>query len=79
MVHDIFRWDISGIDQLPKYMQICCHALFDVFEAIENELAKKEGSYHVSYAKDVVNVKQLNFSCFFAYFFMPRTYFIHVV
>ncbi|KAK7853543.1 (-)-germacrene d synthase, partial [Quercus suber] len=31
----------SCIDQLPKYMQICCRALFDVFEAIENELAKK--------------------------------------
>ena len=60
-----FRWDISCIDQLPKYMQICCRALFDVFEEIENDLAKKERSYRVSYAKDAVSVKQLNFSCFF--------------
>ncbi|KAK4566531.1 hypothetical protein RGQ29_002698 [Quercus rubra] len=50
----IERWDISCIDQLPEYMQIFCHALFDVFEAIENELAKKERSYRVSYAKDVM-------------------------
>uniref|UniRef100_A0A7N2MBQ2 Uncharacterized protein n=1 Tax=Quercus lobata TaxID=97700 RepID=A0A7N2MBQ2_QUELO len=50
----IERWDISCIDQLPEYMQICYRALFDVFEAIENELAKKERSYRVSYAKDVM-------------------------
>ncbi|XP_030932315.1 (-)-germacrene D synthase-like [Quercus lobata] len=50
----IERWDISCIDQLPKYMQICYRALFDVFEAIENELAKKERSYRVSYAKDAM-------------------------
>ena len=79
MVHDIFRWDISYIDQLPEYMQICYRALFDVFEAIENELAKKERSYRVSYAKDAVRVKQPNFSCFFVNFFMLRTYFIYVV
>ncbi|KAM4105628.1 hypothetical protein ACB094_04G005800 [Castanea mollissima] len=50
----ITRWDISCIDQLPEYMQICCHALFDVFEAIENEFTKKERSYRVSYAKDAM-------------------------
>ncbi|XP_023905162.2 sesquiterpene synthase 2 [Quercus suber] len=50
----IERWDISYIDQLPKYMQICYRALFDVFEAIENELAKKERSYRISYAKDAM-------------------------
>ncbi|KAM3696545.1 hypothetical protein ACB098_06G048200 [Castanea mollissima] len=50
----IERWDISCIDQLPEYMQICYRALFDVFEAIENELAKKERSYRVTYAKDAM-------------------------
>ncbi|KAK9997337.1 hypothetical protein SO802_022023 [Lithocarpus litseifolius] len=50
----IERWDISCIGQLPEYMQICCRALFDVFEAIENELAKEERSYRVSYAKDAM-------------------------
>ncbi|KAM4092723.1 hypothetical protein ACB094_06G061700 [Castanea mollissima] len=50
----IERWDISCIDQLPEYMQICYRALFDVFEAIENKLAKKERSYRVSYAKDAM-------------------------
>nr|POE90769.1 (-)-germacrene d synthase [Quercus suber] len=51
---DITRWDISCIDKLPEYMQICYRALFDVFEAIENELAKKERSYRVGYAKDAM-------------------------
>ena len=63
-------------------MQICYRALFDVFKAIENELAKKERSYRVSYAKDAVSVKQFNFSCFFFFFgllFILRNYFIHVV
>ncbi|XP_050247222.1 sesquiterpene synthase 2-like [Quercus robur] len=50
----IERWDISCIDELPEYMQICYRALFDVFEAIQNELAKKERSYRVSYAKDAM-------------------------
>ncbi|KAK7842868.1 (-)-germacrene d synthase [Quercus suber] len=50
----IERWDISCIDKLPEYMQICYRALFDVFEAIENELAKKERSYRVGYAKDAM-------------------------
>ncbi|XP_050288805.1 sesquiterpene synthase 2-like [Quercus robur] len=52
----IERWDISCIDQLPEYMQICYRALFDVFEAIENELAKKERAYRVSYAKDAMKL-----------------------
>ncbi|KAL4619125.1 hypothetical protein ACB092_06G057300 [Castanea dentata] len=56
---EIERWDISCIDQLPEYMQICCPALFDVFEEIENELAKKERSYHISYAKDAISMKCL--------------------
>ncbi|KAM4103192.1 hypothetical protein ACJW30_06G060600 [Castanea mollissima] len=53
---EITRWDISCLDQLPEYMQICYRALFDVFEAIENELAKKGRSYRVSYAKDVMKL-----------------------
>nr|POE44558.1 beta-caryophyllene synthase [Quercus suber] len=53
---EITRWDINCIDQLPEYMQICYRALFDVFEAIENELAKKERSYRVSYAKDAMKL-----------------------
>uniref|UniRef100_A0A2N9FG29 Terpene synthase N-terminal domain-containing protein n=1 Tax=Fagus sylvatica TaxID=28930 RepID=A0A2N9FG29_FAGSY len=48
----IERWDISSIDQLPEYMQICYRALFDVFESIEEELATQERSYRINYAKD---------------------------
>ena len=65
MVHDIFRWDISSINQLSDYMQICYRALLDVFEAANEELAKQERSYHISYAKDTIRtqVYQINFSC----------------
>ncbi|GMY31546.1 sesquiterpene synthase 2-like, partial [Fagus crenata] len=52
----IERWDISSIDQLPEYMQICYRALFDVFEAIEEELAKQERSYRINYAKDAMKL-----------------------
>uniref|UniRef100_A0A2N9H530 Terpene synthase N-terminal domain-containing protein n=1 Tax=Fagus sylvatica TaxID=28930 RepID=A0A2N9H530_FAGSY len=52
----IERWDISSIDQLPEYMQICYRALFDVFEAIEEELATQERSYRINYAKDAMKL-----------------------
>ena len=56
LVHVNFRWDISSIDQLPEYMQICYRALFDAFESIEEELATQERSYRINYAKDAVRV-----------------------
>uniref|UniRef100_A0A2N9GH67 Terpene synthase N-terminal domain-containing protein n=1 Tax=Fagus sylvatica TaxID=28930 RepID=A0A2N9GH67_FAGSY len=50
----IERWDISSIDQLPEYMQICYRALFDVFESIEEELATQERSYPKWFHQDYV-------------------------
>ncbi|KAK4576305.1 hypothetical protein RGQ29_027031 [Quercus rubra] len=46
-----------SIDQLPDYMQICYRALLDVFEAANEELAKQERSYRVSYAKDTIRTR----------------------
>ncbi|KAM3742147.1 hypothetical protein ACB098_07G049100 [Castanea mollissima] len=47
----IKRWDISCIDQLPKYMKLCYKVLLDVFEEIEEEMCKDGRLYCVYYAK----------------------------
>uniref|UniRef100_A0A2N9GC24 Terpene synthase N-terminal domain-containing protein n=1 Tax=Fagus sylvatica TaxID=28930 RepID=A0A2N9GC24_FAGSY len=52
----IERWDISSIDHLPEYMQICYRALLDVFEAVEEELGKQGRSSRVSYAKEAMKL-----------------------
>ncbi|XP_030943352.1 (-)-germacrene D synthase-like isoform X3 [Quercus lobata] len=53
----ISRWDISCIDQLPKYMKLCYKVLLDVFEEIEEEMCKDGRLYCVYYAK--VTMKKL--------------------
>ncbi|KAK9989311.1 hypothetical protein SO802_029550 [Lithocarpus litseifolius] len=50
----IKRWDISCIDQLPKYMKLCYKVLLDVFEEIEEEMCEDGRLYCVYYAKVVV-------------------------
>ncbi|XP_057968253.1 (-)-germacrene D synthase-like [Malania oleifera] len=50
----IERWDINCIDTLPDYMKLCYRALLDVFEEIEEEMAKEKRSYRVYYAKQVM-------------------------
>ncbi|KAG6689506.1 hypothetical protein I3842_11G178800 [Carya illinoinensis] len=52
----IERWEISTIDQLPQYMQICYGALLDIFEEIEQELAKQGRPYLVIYAKKAMKI-----------------------
>ncbi|KAG7990302.1 hypothetical protein I3843_02G019600, partial [Carya illinoinensis] len=52
----IERWDIRSMNTLPKYMQICYKALLDVFEEIEQELAKQGRSYLVSHAKEAMKI-----------------------
>nr|POE96371.1 (-)-germacrene d synthase [Quercus suber] len=47
----IKRWDISCIDQLPKYMKLCYKVLLDVFEEIEEEMCKDGRLYCVYYTK----------------------------
>ncbi|KAG6691933.1 hypothetical protein I3843_10G084600, partial [Carya illinoinensis] len=52
----IRRWNIGSMNTLPKYMQICYKALLDVFEEIEQELAKQGRSYLVSHAKEAMKI-----------------------
>ncbi|CAL5342397.1 unnamed protein product [Camellia sinensis] len=47
----IERWEISAIDQLPEYMKPCYQALLDVYNMIDEEMARKGRSYRVHYAK----------------------------
>uniref|UniRef100_A0A5B7AU55 Putative Terpene synthase 21 isoform 3 n=1 Tax=Davidia involucrata TaxID=16924 RepID=A0A5B7AU55_DAVIN len=48
----IERWNVSCMDQLPEYMKLCYEALLDVYEEIEEEMAKQGNSYRVHYAKE---------------------------
>uniref|UniRef100_A0A5B7ATX3 Terpene synthase metal-binding domain-containing protein n=1 Tax=Davidia involucrata TaxID=16924 RepID=A0A5B7ATX3_DAVIN len=50
----IERWNVSCMDQLPEYMKLCYEALLDVYEEIEEEMAKQGNSYRVHYAKEAV-------------------------
>ncbi|CAL5404078.1 unnamed protein product [Camellia sinensis] len=47
----IERWEISAIDQLPEHMKLCYQALPDVYNMIDEEMARKGRSYRVHYAK----------------------------
>ncbi|KAL6313966.1 hypothetical protein AAG906_011696 [Vitis piasezkii] len=47
----IERWDASSVDQLPDYMKPCYQALLDVYEEMEEEMAKEGNLYRVQYAK----------------------------
>ncbi|XP_030941564.1 (-)-germacrene D synthase-like [Quercus lobata] len=49
----IKRWDISCIDQLPKYMKLCYKVLLDVFEEIEEEMCK-DGRLSTVFMKKLV-------------------------
>ncbi|KAF8019319.1 hypothetical protein BT93_G0101 [Corymbia citriodora subsp. variegata] len=50
----VFRWDVDAMDGLPEYMQAWYKVLLDVFDAIENEMAKKERSYRLVYTKEAM-------------------------
>lgn len=48
------RFDISHINQLPDYMQICYKILLDTFEEFEEEMSKQGRLYNVDYLKEAV-------------------------
>ena len=52
--HLNFKWDITCIDQLQKYMKLCYKVLLDVFEEIEEEMCKDGRLDCVYYAKVAV-------------------------
>ncbi|XP_061375423.1 probable terpene synthase 2 [Gastrolobium bilobum] len=50
----IDRWDISCMEFLPDYMKFCYQALLDVFQEIEQEMAKEGRGFCVKYVKNEV-------------------------
>ncbi|KAL1103017.1 hypothetical protein V6Z11_D05G407500 [Gossypium hirsutum] len=48
----IERCDIKCIDQLPEYMKLSYKALLDIFEEMEQLVAKHERQYRVEYVKN---------------------------
>ncbi|KAJ4713440.1 Valencene synthase [Melia azedarach] len=48
----IRRWNIDAVDMLPEYMKFIYKTLLDVFNEIEDDLAKEGRSYCIPYAKD---------------------------
>ena len=56
IIYLYFRWDISATDQLPEYMKPCYQALLDVYNMIDEEMARKGRSYRIHYAKSAVSL-----------------------
>ena len=50
-----FRWHVVAARQLPEYMRLCYETLLDVYNMIEEEMAKQGRSYAVEYAKLAVS------------------------
>ncbi|XP_039156221.1 (-)-germacrene D synthase [Eucalyptus grandis] len=50
----IQKWDVDAMDGLPMYMQAYYKELLQLYEYIGNELATKERSYRLVYAKEVM-------------------------
>lgn len=55
---------MSATDRLPEYMKFYYKALMDVYDEIEEELARKGHLYRLSYAKQWVNVLICSFYLF---------------
>ncbi|XP_052178519.1 (-)-germacrene D synthase-like [Diospyros lotus] len=45
------KWHVGATRQLPEYMRFCYEALLDVYNMIEEEMAKQGRSYVIDYAK----------------------------
>ncbi|XP_052178614.1 (-)-germacrene D synthase-like [Diospyros lotus] len=50
----IEKWHVSATHQLPEYTRLCYEALLDVYDMIEEEMAKQRRSYVVDYAKSTM-------------------------
>ncbi|GMP68107.1 hypothetical protein CsSME_00027833 [Camellia sinensis var. sinensis] len=56
IIYLYFRWEISATDQLPEYMKPCYQALLDVYNMIDEEMARKGRSYCIHYAKSAMKI-----------------------
>ena len=50
----LVRWDYGEIDGLPEYMRPLYKVVLELFEQIEEELAKEDRSYAVHYSIESV-------------------------
>ncbi|CAK9136861.1 unnamed protein product [Ilex paraguariensis] len=50
----IERWDINALEQLPEYMRPFYRALLDVYNEMEEEMAREGRSYCIHYAKEAM-------------------------
>ncbi|KAJ1441934.1 Terpenoid cyclases/protein prenyltransferase alpha-alpha toroid [Sesbania bispinosa] len=59
----IERWDKNCMDFLPEYMKFCYNPLLDVYEEIEQEMAKEGRAFCVIYAKmEMIRLSQSYFA-----------------
>ncbi|KAE9458161.1 hypothetical protein C3L33_09930, partial [Rhododendron williamsianum] len=58
----IERWEMRALDQLPAYMKLFYQALLDVYNEIDDEMAKEGKSYATEYAKSAYMSVALNSS-----------------
>ncbi|XP_050376031.1 (-)-germacrene D synthase-like isoform X2 [Argentina anserina] len=50
------RWDVSAMDPLPEYMNVCYQAMMDVYTEFEETLAKEGNLYRMQYAREAMKL-----------------------
>ncbi|KAD6119280.1 hypothetical protein E3N88_10551 [Mikania micrantha] len=55
------RWSIACMDELPSYMKMIYKSLLDVYEEMEETMAKEGKAHHVNYAKEAMKEMITNF------------------
>ncbi|KAH0449970.1 hypothetical protein IEQ34_020662 [Dendrobium chrysotoxum] len=51
----IERWELEGVDQLPKYLQHFCFVLYKTFNDFEDELSFEQNSFRMRFLKKEMN------------------------
>ncbi|KAL8261278.1 hypothetical protein R6Q59_025327 [Mikania micrantha] len=55
------RWSITCMDELPNYMKLIYKGLLDIYEEMEETMAKEGKAHHVNYAKEAMREMIRNF------------------
>ncbi|KAI3807447.1 hypothetical protein L1987_23375 [Smallanthus sonchifolius] len=55
------RWSITCMDELPDYMKLIYKSLLDVYDEMEDIMAKEGKAHHVNYAKEEMKEMIRNF------------------
>ncbi|KAI0492365.1 hypothetical protein KFK09_026636 [Dendrobium nobile] len=51
LTEKIERWELEGVDQLPKYLQHFCVVLYKTFNDFEDELSFEQNSFRMQFLK----------------------------